>query len=58
MPAGEFLDDRAGVHPCTAHRRLPADQLVLTAAACASSELRCAALRVTRGKGLWLLRAA
>lgn len=26
MPACERLGDRAGVHPCTVHRPLPADQ--------------------------------
>lgn len=29
MPACEHLDDRAGVHPCTAHRHLPADPVCL-----------------------------
>lgn len=48
MPACERLDDRAGVHPCTAHRAWPADHRLFMQYL---PNLHCADLQVVQNGG-------
>lgn len=63
MPTCERLGDRAGVHPCTAHRPLPADRRVLTVTGCSCSTFLNLIVQICRSshgsewKGLWFLCA-
>lgn len=63
MPACERLDDRAGVHPCTAHRAWPAAHRVLTVTGCACSTFPnaivqiCGWFRGSEWRGRWSLCA-
>lgn len=53
MPAGERLGDRAGVHPCTAHRPLSADPWVLTVAGCSCTTFPNRIVQLGRQVILW-----
>lgn len=63
MTACERLDDRAGVHPCTALRAWPADHRVPTVTSCSRSTFPnsfvqiCRLFRASEWRGHWFLCA-